>query len=135
VHPDQVLETRRSRAVLAEPYPLHTIVAHGACLAQFVSGLHTGDHDLLRAGLRDLLVEPRRAPLIPGFHEVKAAALDHGALGASISGAGPSVFAWFASKQEAEAAAPAMRAGFVDSGFDARAYVSPVAGPRADLIA
>ena len=135
VHPDQVLETRRARAVLVEPYPLPAIVAHGACLAQFISGLHTGDLDLVRAGLRDLLVEPRRAALIPGFPQVKAAALEHGALGASISGAGPSVFAWFASQQEAEAAAPAMRAAFVDSGFDARAYVSPVAGPRADLIA
>ena len=135
VHPDQVLETRRARAVLVEPYPLPAIVAHGACLAQFISGLHTGDLDLVRAGLRDLLVEPRRAALIPGFPQVKVAALEHGALGASISGAGPSVFAWFASQQAAEAAAPAMRAAFVDSGFDARAYVSPVAGPRADLIA
>jgi homoserine kinase len=135
VHPDQVLETRRSRAVLAEPYPLHDIVAHGACLAQFLAGLHRGDLDLLRAGLRDLLVEPRRAPLIPGFPEVKAAALGKGAIGASISGAGPSVFAWFASKAEASAAAPAMRQAFVDAGFDARAYVTPVAGPRAEVLA
>lgn len=135
VHPDQVLETRRSRAVLAEPYPLHDIVAHGACLAQFVAGLHRGDLDLLRAGLRDLLVEPRRAPLIPGFAEVKAAALERGAIGASISGGGPSVFAWFASKAEAVAAAPAMRQAFVDAGFDARAYVTPVAGPRAEVLA
>ena len=135
VHPDQVLETRRSRAVLAEPYPLHDIVAHGACLAQFLAGLHRGDLDLLRAGLRDLLVEPRRAPLIPGFVEVKAAALGQGAIGASISGAGPSVFAWFASKAEASAAAPAMRQAFVDAGFDARAYVTPVAGPRAEVLA
>lgn len=135
VHPDQVLETRRSRAVLAEPYPLHDIVAHGACLAQFLAGLHRGDLDLLRAGLRDLLVEPRRAPLIPGFAEVKAVALDHGAIGASISGGGPSVFAWFASKAEADIAAPAMRQAFVNAGFDARAYVSPVAGPRAEVLA
>jgi homoserine kinase len=135
VHPDQVLETRRSRAVLAEPYPLRDIVAHDACLAQFLTGLHRGDLDLLRAGLRDLLVEPRRAPLIPGFAEVKAAALDQGAIGASISGGGPSVFAWFASKAEANAAAPVMRQAFVDAGFDARAYVTPVAGPRAEVLA
>lgn len=135
VHPDQVLETRRSRAVLADPYPLHDVVEHSAHLAQFVAGLLRGDLDLLRAGLRDVLVEPRRAPLIPGFDRVKAAALDHGALGASISGGGPSAFAWFASRAEAEAAAPAMRAGFVDAGFEARAHVSPVAGPRAEVIA
>lgn len=134
VHPDQVLETRCSRAVLAEPYPLRDVVEHGAHLAQFVAGLLRGDLELIRAGLRDVLVEPRRAPLIPGFAQVKAAALEYGALGASISGGGPSVFAWFASRAQAEAAAPAMRAGFVDAGFDARSYVSPVAGPRAEVI-
>jgi homoserine kinase len=135
VHPDQVLETRRARAVLADPYPLHTIVEQSAHLALFLTGLQRGDAALLREGLRDLLVEPRRAPLIPGFAEAKAAALDRDALGASISGAGPSTFAWFASRAQAEAAAPAMRAAFADAGYDSRAYVTPVAGPRADVIA
>ena len=78
--------------------------------------------------------EPRRAALIPGFDRVKTAALDHAALGASISGGGPSAFAWFESRAAAEAAAPAMRAGFVEAGFDARAYVTPVNGPRAEVL-
>ena len=52
----------------------------------------------------------------------------HGALGASISGAGPSAFAWFASQAEAEAAAPAMQAAFAAAGYGSRAYVTPVAG-------
>jgi homoserine kinase len=134
VHPDQVLETRRARAVLADPYPLPIVVEQNAHLALFLIGLQRRDIALLREGLHDLLVEPRRAPLIPGFAQVKSAALDHAALGASMSGGGPSVFAWFASKVEAEAAAPAMRTAFVDAGFDARAYVSPVNGPRAELL-
>lgn len=134
VHPDQVLETRRARAVLAEPYPLPAIVGQTAHLALFLTGLQRGDIALIGDSLRDVLIEPRRAPLIPGFAQVKSAALDHGALGASISGGGPSVFAWFASRAQAEAAAPAMRAGFVDAGFAARIYVSPVAGPRAELL-
>ncbi|MEG3792411.1 homoserine kinase [Lysobacter sp. CCNWLW3] len=134
VHPDQVLETRRARAVLAEPYPLHTVVEQSAHLALFLTGLQRGDAGLLREGLVDLLVEPRRAPLIPGFAAVKAAALDHGALGASISGAGPSCFAWFESKAQAQAAAASMRQAFADAGFDSRAYVTPVAGPRAEVI-
>ena len=133
VHPDQVLETRRSREVLAEPFPLSTVVAHGARLAQFRLGLERGDVDLLRDGLQDVLVEPRRAPLVPGFAQVKSAAMDHGALGASLSGAGPSVFAWFASEALAREAAPAMQRAFADAGFDSRAYVSPVAGPRAEV--
>jgi len=135
VHPDQVLETRRARAVLADPYPLPVIVEQSAHLALFLTGLQRGDAGLIREGLVDLLVEPRRAPLIPGFAQVKAAALDHRALGASISGGGPSVFAWFGSKADAEKAAPAMRAAFADAGFDSRAYVTPVAGPHAEVIA
>jgi homoserine kinase len=135
VHPDQVLETRRARAVLAEPYPLPLVVRHGAHLALFLTGLQRGDADLLRAGLQDVLVEPRRASLVPGFVEVKAAALDHGALGASLSGGGPSVFAWFTSRAEADAAAPVMRDAFMASGFAAEAWVSPVNAPRAELLA
>jgi homoserine kinase len=134
VHPDQVLETRRARAVLADPYPLSVVVEHSAHLALLLTGLQRGDAGLIREGLQDVLVEPRRAPLIPGFAQVKSAALDHAALGASISGGGPSMFAWFASKAEADAAAPAMRSAFVDAGFDARTYVSPVNGPRAELL-
>lgn len=134
VHPDQVLETRRARAALADPYPLHAIVEQTTHLALFLTGLQRGDLALIRDGLHDGLVEPRRAPLIPGFDAVKRAALDAGALGASISGGGPSVFAWFASRAEAERAAPAMRDAFAAAGFAARAYVSPVAGPRAEVL-
>jgi homoserine kinase len=134
VHPDQVLETRRARAVLSDPYPLSLVVKQSAHLALFLTGLQRGDTQLLREGLVDLLVEPRRAPLIPGFAAVQAAALDHAALGASISGAGPSCFAWFASRAQASVAAPAMRAAFAEAGFDSRAYVTAVSGPRADVI-
>ena len=135
VHPDQVLETRRARAALSEPYPLSQFVEQSTHLALFLTGLQRGDIALIRDGLHDVLVEPRRASLIPGFVEVKAAALANDALGASISGAGPSVFAWFASKENAEAAAPSMRAAFVAAGYDARAYVSPVAAKRAEVLA
>jgi homoserine kinase len=134
VHPDQVLETRRSREVLAAPYPLADVVRQGAHLAQFLLGLQRGDAGLIRDGLRDVLVEPRRAPLIPGFAQVKAAALDHDALGASISGGGPSVFAWFASRAAAGRAAPQMRQAFVDAGFEARAYVTPVNARAAAVV-
>lgn len=134
VHPDQVLETRRARAALSEPYPLSQFVAQSTHLALFLTGLQRGDARMIREGLHDVLVEPRRASLIPGFAAVKQAALDRDALGASISGAGPSVFAWFASKAKAEAAAPAMRAAFVAAGYDARAHVSPVAAPRAEVM-
>jgi homoserine kinase len=135
VRPHYVLETRRAREVLQAPYPLADVVRHSGYLALFLTGLMQGDHALIAAGLRDVLVEARRAPLIPGFDTVRAAALAHGALGASISGAGPTVFGWFEQRAQAEAAARAMQAAFADAGLGSDAHVSPVAGPRADLLA
>ena len=134
VHPDATLETRRAREVLRGAYALTEFIGQSANLSLVLAGCHQGDAELVRAGLSDVLVEPRRAPLIPGFARVKQAALDHGALGASISGAGPSVFAWFESEVEAELAAPAMRTAFAAVGLDAETFISPVNGPAATLV-
>lgn len=134
VHPQFVLETRRARAVLAEPYPLAQFVQQSEHLALFLTGLARGDHALIAAGLRDVLVEPRRAALIPGFAQVQAAALDHGALGASISGAGPTVFGWFIDQASAANAAIAMQGAFADAGLAAHPYVSPLDAPGAELL-
>ena len=134
VRPHFALETRVARAALAAPFALHEFVVQSAALAQVLLGCERGDAALVRAGLRDQLVEPRRAPLIPGFAAVKQAALDTGAMGASISGAGPSVFAWFEGRDAATAAAAAMVAAFADAGLGSDPHVSPVAGPRAELL-
>ena len=133
VHPQFVLETRAARAALAGHYALPEFVAQSAALAQVLLGCERGDAGLVRAGLRDTLVEPRRTALIPGFAQVKQAALAAGAMGASISGAGPSVFAWFESRVEAERASTAMVAAFAAAGFPSNAHVAPVAGPAAEL--
>lgn len=134
VHPDHVVETRLARASLVDPFPIETIVAQQSNLAQVLCGCYTGDMDLIAAGLADVLVEPRRAALVPGFAQVKQAALDHGALGASISGAGPSVFGWFDQRERAEAAGQAMQAAFADHGLTASVYLSPLDAPGARLV-
>ncbi len=134
VHPDAVLETRRARAALQGSYELKEFVAQSAHLSLVLAGCFRGDADLIREGLSDVLVEPRRAPLIIGFDAVKRAALHLGALGASISGAGPSVFAWFESSGAAAPAAQAMQEAFRAAGFASEAFVSPVAGPRAEVL-
>jgi homoserine kinase len=131
VHPDLVVETRVARARLREPYALADFVQQSEALALFLCGLQRGDMRLLRAGLKDVLVEPRRADLIPGFATVKSAMLDHGALGASISGAGPSVFSWFESAADAERAMPDAVAAFAQAGLAAKGMLSPVAAPGA----
>ena len=81
---------------------------------------------LIGRSLNDVIIEPQRAQLIPAFAEVKKAALDHGALGASISGAGPSVFALCKSKATAETVAKEMQRVFQDHNIKANAYPSPI---------
>ena len=134
VHPEAILETRRARAALQGNYALGEFVSQSANLALVLAGCHAGDAGLVRAGLKDVLVEPRRAPLIVGFDAAKQAALDGGAMGASISGAGPSVFGWFESRTQAEIAAPAIQAAFAATGFESQAWVSPINSPAAKLL-
>ena len=134
VHPDAILETRRAREALKGDYTLSEFVAQSANLALVLAGCHAGDAQLVRAGLKDVLVEPRRSPLIVGFDAAKQAALQAGAMGASISGAGPSVFGWFESRAQAEAAAPAIQAAFAAAGFDSQAWVSPLNSPAAKVL-
>ncbi len=134
VHPHLVLETRRARAALEAPYAISDFVPQSAGLAQLLVGLFTGDLDSIRGGLDDVLVEPRRAPLIPGFAGVKKAALDARALGSSISGGGPSVFAWFEDAVTGAAAASAMQAAFAKAGLDSDVFISPVDGPKARVL-
>jgi homoserine kinase len=134
VHPHVVLETRRSRTVLAEGFALAEVVAQQGNLALVLTGCHRGDAALVREGLKDVLVEPRRAPLVPAFARVKQAALDHAALGASISGGGPSVFGWYERREDAERAAVAMSAAFAEAGIASDALVSPINGPAAMLV-
>ncbi|MEO7051671.1 MAG: homoserine kinase [Rhodanobacter sp.] len=134
VHPHLVLETRKARAALAGHYELGEFVAQSSNLALVLAGCYQGDPSIVREGLADVLVEPRRAPLIPHFAQVKQAALDHRALGASISGAGPSVFGWYEHRADAEAAGSAMRDAFADAGLDSDIWVSPINGPAAGLL-
>ncbi|HXN36858.1 MAG TPA: homoserine kinase [Solirubrobacteraceae bacterium] len=94
VVPDEAVRTRAARAALPEQVPLEDAVfnvAHGALLTL---GLARGDWDLLARGLHDRLHEPLRAHLFPRSIELASRARDLGALGASISGAGPTVLVW-----------------------------------------
>ena len=89
------------------------------------------DAELLRRSLDDVIVTPARAGLIPGCTEVIDAARTAGALGSSISGAGPSVFALCESQRVAAEAAAAMRVRFEQAGLPATAVVSPADCPGA----
>ncbi len=91
--PGTRLVTREARAVLPEEFPRKTVVAHGAQFAEFVHALHSGNTRLASRCVVDLLAEPYRRRLLPGFDEAKEALAGLGALAVGISGSGPTVFA------------------------------------------
>jgi homoserine kinase len=134
VYPKARLDTREARAVLPREIPMSLHVAQSANLAGFVTGCCTGDLELISRSLVDVLVEPHRERLIPGFRQVKTAAFDAGALGCSISGAGPSVFAWCDSDVIAYQVRDAMRAAFAEAGLESEGWVSPVDGEGAEIV-
>lgn len=93
IYPHVEVLTRESRGILTTEVNFKDVIRQQGNLGAFVAGMYTSDYGLISRSLQDLLVEPQRAHLIPHFYEMKEAALGAGALGFSISGAGPSMFA------------------------------------------
>lgn len=115
-HPDMRLRTADGRAALPASVPREVAIHQSAQVAAIVAALHSGDLDLLGRAIDDRLAEPARAPLLPGFAAAKRAALDAGALGASISGSGPTAFALARDAAGAETIGAAMRAAYAAAG-------------------
>jgi homoserine kinase len=107
-----VVLTKKARAILPQSIPLRLAVRQWGNVAGLVLGLARGDRDLIRRSVEDVIMEPARARLIPGFDEVKRAALKAGALGCSISGSGPSVFSIAPSMRAARIISAAMTTSF-----------------------
>lgn len=133
VHPRMFLATREARSVLSRSIDMSDFVWQSANLAGFISGCYTNDLDLIRASFEDVIVERQRQALIPGFTQVRAAAMAEGALGCSISGAGPSVFAW-ALEAEADAIRAAMEAQFAVQGIETDGWVTNFSDAGARLV-
>jgi homoserine kinase len=123
VHPAFRLSTAKSRGVLPERLGWPETVDFAGNLAGLVEALHSQDRALLSRCLRDPLVEVHRAPLVPGFRAAQAAAKDQGALGCSLSGSGPSVFAVAEDEGQAAAIAEAIRAAFLGAGLESRSWI------------
>jgi len=134
VHPHFRLETRKAREALARDLPLAVHARQAAYLGGFIAGCFRGDLGLVGRSLKDVAVEPQRAALIPGFAAVQAAALEAGALGASISGAGPSVFAWCPGEESAKRARAGMQAAFRAAGLESDGWVTPIGSGGAHLV-
>lgn len=114
VHPHLQLATSLSRAALPEKLPLGRGVEFAGNLAALVFALQAGDRGLLGRCLRDPLAEVHRAPLVPGFPAAQRAARAAGALGCTLSGSGPSVFAIAESREVAPTILAALRQAFAE---------------------
>ncbi len=135
VHPDLEIETARARALLGSSVPLEDAIRQWANLGAFVDALHRSDFELMSRALEDTIAEPRRASLVPGLAQIKRAAADAGALGCSLSGSGPSLFALCRDAASAAAVADALTAAVRHQiGGEPQTYVSPIAPHGARVI-
>jgi homoserine kinase len=135
VNPALRMPTADARAALGDSIPLSAAISQWGNTAGFVAALFRGDMELLARTVVDHVAEPVRASLIPGFARVRAEALGAGALAASISGAGPSLFALCPDDVTAGNAARAMVHAFQGEGVEAQGYVSPVTDRGARVVA
>jgi homoserine kinase len=126
IHPQIEIKTSESRAVLPKQVLLSDAIAQWANLGSLVHALHTNDYDLISSSLNDIIVEPYRSQLIPHFKDVKKAALESGALGAGISGSGPSIFSLSKSMQTAINVKDAMNRVYSKTGMEFDIHVSKV---------
>ncbi|MBP7885532.1 MAG: homoserine kinase [Candidatus Marinimicrobia bacterium] len=132
IHPEIEINTADARNILAPNVPLKDAVKQWANTAGLVAGLYRKDLTLISRSMNDYIIEPQRAKLIPHFYEMKKAALDRGALGCSISGSGPSLFALSNSQEIAQKIAGSMSAVLANYKICNQIYISTIntEGPK-----
>ena len=126
LHPKIELKTSDARAVLKKNIMLEKAIQQWGNLAALVSGLYTNDYDLIGKSLVDVVIEPHRSALIPGFQELKKAATDSGALGSGISGSGPSMFALSRGEAAAIRVGESMRQAFLKYNIEFELHISKI---------
>jgi homoserine kinase len=126
VHPQVEIRTEDARKILRNRITLKEAVMQWGNTGGLIAGLLTDDYDLLGRSLTDVVIEPVRSILIPAFSQVKEVALDAGALGCSISGSGPSIFALARGRENAMKAGEAMTAVYRSIEIDCDTYVSEI---------
>jgi homoserine kinase len=126
VHPDIEVNTKDARHILRNEVSMKNTIAQMGNVAGMIAGLMQSDYELISNSMVDFIIEPVRAILIPEFWKVKNAALEAGALGCSISGAGPSIFAFSKGRETAEKVAIVMKKSFEKVGIYGVSYVSGI---------
>lgn len=126
IHPQIEVKTSDSRKILKTNITLADGIKQWGNVGGLVAGLFTADYDLIGRSLVDHIVEPIRSILIPGFDDVKATAMETGALGCGISGSGPSIFTFSKGEETAQKVGEAMKEVYQNIGIDYDIHVSGV---------
>lgn len=135
VRPHVEVQTRAAREILGDHVPLAAAVRQWSNVGGLMVSLFRSDFDLMARCLEDAIAEPKRADLVPGFRAVQSAALEAGALGASLSGSGPSIFALCRTREHADRVAAAMAQSLERDGISCDRMVTEVGAPGARVVA
>ena len=126
IHPQIAIKTKDAREVLPKEIALKNAVIQWANVGGLVSGLFTNNYELISNSLVDVIVEPFRKGLIPFFDEVKTNALNAGALGAGISGSGPTIFALCKGEKSAKDVYKAIESTYKETGIGFEMFISKI---------
>ena len=126
IHPQIEIKTADARKILPKDISLKNAIIQWSNVGSLIHGLHSNNYELISRSLEDVIVEPFRSQLIPGFGTIKKAALEHGALGTGISGSGPSVFSLCKSQTTAIKVEKAIRKAYSKYTIPFEIYVSKI---------
>ena len=126
IHPQIEIKTADARKILPKDISLKNAIIQWSNVGSLIHGLHSNNYELISRSLEDVVVEPFRSQLIPGFESIKKAALEHGALGTGISGSGPSVFSLCKSQTTAIKVEKAIRKAYSKYTIPFEIYVSKI---------
>ena len=126
VHPQIEVKTSDARQILRKEVLLKDAIKQWGNIAGLVAGFEKGDTDLIGRSLEDVIIEPVRSILIPGFDEIKTKSKESGALGGGISGSGPSIFMLSKEEKTAKDVELIMKEIFTRLGLEFKTYVTTI---------
>ena len=126
IHPQIEVKTADSRAILPKEVKLQEAIVQWANFGSLIHSLHTNNYQLMKRSLHDAIIEPHRSKLIPFYKEVKQAALNAGALGANISGSGPSIFSLCKGIETATLVSEAIKKVYLSTGIKFDIHISKI---------
>jgi homoserine kinase len=135
VHPQIEVRTSDARQILRKEVQLKNAIKQWGNIAGLVAGFMKNDYGLIGRSLEDVIIEPVRSMLIPGFDEVKKYSKEAGALGGGISGSGPSIFMLSREESTAQQVEYVMTEVYVKLGIDFKTYVTTISYEGVKVVA